>query len=102
MIGKCLRKIIQQLFFIFCILKKKKYAQLKSQKLNRIVKKKMILLLIPNEKKEGWHYLAVKKLSTLSRGITFNYCLNYLHSYRTENKLKSHEKVCENKDFVES
>ena len=27
------------------------------------------------------------------------YCLNYLHSFRTENKLKSHEKVCKNKDF---
>ena len=27
------------------------------------------------------------------------YCLNCLHSLRTENKLKSHEKVCKNKDF---
>ena len=27
------------------------------------------------------------------------YCLNCLHSFRTENKLKSHEKVCKNKDF---
>ena len=27
------------------------------------------------------------------------YCLNYLHSFRTENKLKSNEKVCKNKDF---
>ena len=26
-------------------------------------------------------------------------CLNCLHSFRTENKLKSHEKVCKNKDF---
>ena len=27
------------------------------------------------------------------------YCLNCLHSFRTENKLKSNEKVCKNKDF---
>ena len=26
------------------------------------------------------------------------YCLNYLHSFRTENRLKSPEKVCKNKD----
>ena len=25
--------------------------------------------------------------------------MNCLHSFRTENKLKSHERVCENKDF---
>ena len=38
------------------------------------------------------------------RGLTSKhrddfYCLNCLHSFRTENKLKSHEKVCKNKDF---
>ena len=27
------------------------------------------------------------------------YCLNCLHSFRTKNKLKSHEKACKNKDF---
>ena len=25
-------------------------------------------------------------------------CLNYLHSFKTKNKLESHKKVCENKD----
>ena len=25
--------------------------------------------------------------------------MNCLHSFRTENELKSHEKICENKDF---
>ena len=60
--------------------------------------------MIANKEKEGWHYLAVNKLSTLLRGITSKhdgdfYCLNSLHSFRTENKLKSHEKVCKNKNF---
>ena len=60
--------------------------------------------MIPNKEKKGWHYLAVKKLSTLLRGLTSKhqedfYCLNCLHSFRTENKLKSREKVCKNKNF---
>ena len=57
-------------------------------------------------KPEGrrWHYLAVKKLSTLLREITSKhhgdfYYLNCLHCFRTENNLKSHEKVCKNKVF---
>ena len=47
-----------------------------------------------------------KKLSTLLRGITSKhhvdfYCLNCFHPYRTENKLKFHEKVSKRKIFVE-
>ena len=50
--------------------------------------------MIPNEGKEGRHYLAVKILSTLLRGITSKhhgifYCLNCLHFFRAESKLKS-------------
>ena len=46
--------------------------------------------MIPNGQKEGWIYLAVKKLSGLLRGITSKqngdfHCLNFLHSFRTEN-----------------
>ena len=57
-------------------------------------------------KKEGWHYLAVKNLSELLTGITSKlhggfHCLNYFHSFRTENEFKSHEKACKNKDFCE-
>ena len=51
-----------------------------------------------------WHYLVVKNLSRLLRGITSNhkedfYCLNCFHSYRTENKLEAHKKICENHDY---
>ena len=40
-----------------------------------------------------WHYLAVKSLSALLRGITSNhkkdfYCLNCFHSYSTKSKVK--------------
>ena len=51
----------------------------------------VVLLMITDG--EEWHYLDVKKLSALFRGITSNnnqdfYCLNCFHSFRTENKLK--------------
>ena len=55
----------------------------------------IILLMISNG--ENWHYLAVRSLSGLLRGISSNhdgdyYCLNCFHSYRTENKLNVHKK----------
>ena len=64
--------------------------------------KQVILLMILNG--EEWHYLTVKALSELKRGITskhhgYFYCLNCLHSFATENKSKPHKKLCENKDF---
>ena len=60
--------------------------------------------MIQNKEKEGLHYISVKKLSPLLKGIASNlyggfYELNWLHSFRTENKLKSQENVCKNKDF---
>ena len=53
--------------------------------------------MIPNEEKERWYYLSVKELSELLHGMTSkhkgaSYYLNCLHSFKTENKLKSHEK----------
>ena len=47
------------------------------------------------------HYPAVKSLPTLRRGITSNhrgdfYCLNCFHSYTAHNRLKKHERVCNN------
>ena len=64
--------------------------------------KQVTLLIIPNG--EGWHYLAVKKLSALLRRTTSKhhcefYCLNRLQSFPTENKCESHKKLCENKDY---
>ena len=55
---------------------------------------------------EKWHYLAVKSISGLLRGITSIhvrdfYCLNCFHSYTTEKKLKNHEKICKDHDFCQ-
>ena len=35
-------------------------------KINSNCEKLIILLMIPNEEEEGWHYLAVKKLNLLA------------------------------------
>ena len=53
---------------------------------------------------EKWHYLVVKNLSGLLKGITSThmkdfYCLNCFHSYRTKTKLESYKKICENLDY---
>ena len=53
--------------------------------------------MIPDEEKEGLHYLAVKRLPVLLRGITLKdngdfYYLNCLHSFRTENSLSCMKK----------
>ena len=59
--------------------------------------------MIPYGEKQ-WHYLAVKKLSSVLRVVTSNingdfHCWNCLHSFRIKNKLESHKKVFENKNF---
>ena len=71
---------------------------------NSNCEKQIILFMISNEEKAGWHYIAVKKLSSLLRGIISKhhsdvYCLNCLHSFKRENKLESHQKVLKKKDF---
>ena len=58
--------------------------------------KQEILLMISNGK--NWHYLTVKNLSRLLRGITSNhdgdfYCLNCFHLYRTKKYTKKYVKI---------
>ena len=56
--------------------------------------KQLILLMISNG--ENWHYLVVKNLAGLLKGITSNhkkdfYCLNCFCAYSTKNKLEAHK-----------
>ena len=65
-------------------------------KYNLTYDKEIILLMITDDEK--WHYLVVKNLSGLFKGITSKhygdfYCLNCFHSYRTKNKLEAHKKI---------
>ena len=70
--------------------------------------KQVALLMITDNEQEDepdkWHYLAVKSISGLFRGITSNhdgdfYCLGCLHSFRTNNALRKHERLCDNHDY---
>ena len=81
--------------------KKEKTCPAYVSKPNSNREEQVILLMISN--KEKWHYLEVKKLLALLRGVSFIhhgdfYCLNCLHSFATKNILQSHKKVCGNKD----
>ena len=71
-------------------------------KYNLTYDKQIILLMITDRQK--WHYLVVKNLSGLLKGITSThmkdfYCLHCFHSYRTKSKLEAHKKICENHDY---
>ena len=71
-------------------------------KQNLTCDKQVILLMITNGEK--WHYLRVKNLPGLLRGITSThkedfYCLNCFCLYRTKNKVEVHKKICENHNY---
>ena len=73
--------------------------------------------MITNNETEKWDYIALKSvraadgfnrlirsLSRLFREITANnngdfYCLGCLHSFRTNNALKIHERLCDDNDY---
>ena len=80
----------------------KKLEIVYKSKHNLTREKQVILLMISNG--ENWHYLVVKSLSGLLTETTSNhkedfYCLSCFHSYRTKNKLESHKKICENRNY---
>ena len=63
---------------------------------NNLTRERQVILLMISDG-QNWHYLVVKNLSGLLRGITSThredfYCLNCFHSHRTENKLEAHKK----------
>ena len=79
---------------------KVRHAYKSKYNLNR--KNQVIFLMITFGEK--WHYLAVKGLSALFRGIKSKhdgdfYFLNCFQSYTTGNKLKKHKRVCKNHDY---
>ena len=86
---------------MFCILKNEKVYHACLTKHNSNCEKHCFF---NDSKWEGMALFAVKKQSALLKGITSKhygdfYCFIYLPSFRTKNKLESHKKVCENKEF---
>ena len=88
-----INKLPQRTFYTYHIILKIQLAY--RSKNNLTCDKQVILLMITDGKK--WHYLTVKNLPGLLKGITSThekdfYCLNCFHSYRTKNKLELHKK----------
>ena len=102
MVEKKFEKNDSTIALIFkCIYKMNIYPVYNS-KHNSNHEKQIILLMILDG--EVRYNLGVEKLTALLRGITSKYdgdfyCLIFLHSFRTKNKLKLHKIVCENKHF---
>ena len=109
-----MNEIIRQLFVRSCLKKKQKNLACKS-KYN--CKRKNEVVLLMNTYGEQWHYIALKSIRTddgfnrrirslprLFRAITANhhgdfYCLNCVQSFKTDNTLKRHERLCDNNDY---
>ena len=90
-------------------------------KYNQKRENQVVLLMITNSEQsdeaDKWHFIALKSVRTddgfncpirslfrLFRRITANnngdfYCLGCLHSFRTDNALKRHERLCDNNDY---
>ena len=70
---------------------------------NNLTQERQIILLMISDGQKS-HYLVIKNLSGLLRGITSTHkedfhCLNCFHSYTTKSKLEAHKKICENHDY---
>ena len=82
----------------------KEVRQAYISRFNSVRQKIADLLIIEKEGKK--HYVAIKKLSALLRGITSRnngdfYCRNCLHSFRTEDAMKIHNEACKDHDFCQ-
>ena len=70
---------------------------------HNLTREKQVSLLMIS-KAENWHYIVVKSLPGLLKGITLShnedfYCLNCFCAYSTKNKLEEHKKICENNKY---
>ena len=86
---------------MYLIILEKIHVAYKSK--HNLTRENQIILLMINDG-EKWHYLTVKNLSGLYRGITSShkedfYCLNCFCAYSTKNKFEGHKKICANYDY---
>ena len=86
---------------MYPIIKKIETAYTSKYTYNR---KKQVILLMITDDDNRWHYVAVKSLPALLSGKESNhhcdfYCLNCFCSYTAHNKLKKHERVCNNHHY---
>ena len=94
------KSIALNIYYIPLNAKEIRHAYMPKYNLER--ESRVILFMITDGKK--WHYLAVKSLPALLRGITSNhkgdfYCYSCSNSFRTKSKLKRRENLCQNHDY---
>ena len=98
---------------MICMIKKEKYILLMFQ--HKSKREKQVILLENNLRRMARAYsrpkfleyalmalsCSQKTISIIKRNKHLDdfYCLNCFHSFATENKLQSHKRVCERKDF---
>ena len=78
-------------FFLLILLRKKLRRSDYNHK-----RKQIVDLLMITDNQNTWHYLTIKMIKRLIRGVTSNhhgdfFCRYCMHSNRTENTLKKHE-----------
>ena len=96
-IGKNSNKIIRHLNILYVPYDTKQIKQAYISKYNDERDSQVNLLMI-TDGTTNWHYLAIKNISGLLRGITSNhngdfYCLNCFHSYTSKRKLKKQKSM---------
>ena len=91
-------------FMLLIMIEKKMLRPCYISKHNKTRDHKVNLLQI-SDGKGTWHYIAIKSIPALLKGISSShkgdyYCLNCFNSYRTKQKLDDHEKLCGNHAFA--
>ena len=86
---------MSRLILMLCFLRKKKYILPMFQDITQIVKKQVAYLMIPSG--EEWRYLALLRETTSKIIVDFIVWIVFI--LLEKNKLQSHKKVRENKDF---
>ena len=104
MIGISLKDTIKTSLNILSVPHNKEKINIQYKSNHNRKRKSQVVLLMITDNNENWHYLAVKSISRLFRGIASNhdgdfYCLNCMHSFRTDNALKKHDRLCDNHDY---
>ena len=80
--------------------------EIRTAYISKYKRKNQVILLMITDDGKRWYYLVVRSSSALLRGISSSnngdfYCLNCFHSHRTLNKLKKHERRCNNHDYCQ-
>ena len=94
MIGISLKDTIKTSLNILSVRHNKEKINIQYKSNHNRKRKNQVVLLMITDNNENWHYLAVKSISRLFRGIASNhdgdfYCLNCMHSFRADNALKN-------------